>query len=34
MWGKAYEKIQQEINPITEVIEKLVQARLHYHEVE
>ena len=34
MWGKAYEKINQEINPIMEVVEKLVQARLHYHEVD
>jgi hypothetical protein len=34
MWGKAYKKIKEEINPIRDTIEKLVQSRLHYHEVE
>lgn len=34
MWVKAYKKIKEEINPIRNVIEKLVQARLHYQEVE
>lgn len=34
MWDKAYKKIKEEVNPIRDVIEKLVQARLHYHEVE
>jgi hypothetical protein len=34
LWGKAYKKIRDEINPIRDIIEKLVQTRLHYHEVE
>jgi hypothetical protein len=34
MWHKAYKKIKEEINPIRDVIEKMVQARLHYHDVE
>ena len=34
MWHKAYKKIKDEVNPIRDVIEKLVQTRLHYHEVE
>jgi len=34
MWHKAYKKIKEEINPIRDVIEKLVQTRLHYHDVE
>lgn len=34
MWVSAYEKIEKEVNPIIDVIEKLVQSRLHYHEVE
>jgi len=33
MWNKAYKKIWDEVNPIRDVIEKLVQTRLHYHEV-
>jgi len=34
MWDKAYKKIRDEVNPIRDVIEKLVQTRLHYHDVE
>jgi hypothetical protein len=34
MWVTAYKKIKEEINPIRDTIEKLVQTRLHYHEVE
>jgi len=34
MWHKAYKKIKEEINPIRDIIEKLVQTRLHYHDVE
>ncbi len=30
----AYKKIRDEVNPIRDSIEKLVQSRLHYHEVE
>lgn len=33
MWYKAYKKIKEEINPIRDTIEKLVQIRLHYHDV-
>jgi hypothetical protein len=33
MWSKAYKMIKDEVNPIRDVIEKLVQRRLHYHEV-
>ena len=32
MWIKAYKKIKEDINPIRDAIEKLVQTRLHYHE--
>jgi len=34
MWGEAYMKTEKEIKPILEVVEKLVQNRLHYHETE
>lgn len=34
MWDKAYNKIKQDINPIRNIIENLVQTRLHYQEVE
>jgi len=32
MWDKAYKKIRDEVNSIRDVIEKLVQTRLHYQD--
>jgi hypothetical protein len=34
MWASAFKKIKEEINPVRDTIEKLVQARLHYQEAE
>jgi len=34
MWRKAYKKIKDEVDPIRNVIEKIVQARLRYDDVE
>lgn len=34
MWTDAYKKIKDEINPIRDEIERLIQTRLRYHEAE